>query len=59
MKTKIIRTIYRRKKGARPLQADVAKALYVTVTAVSKWEKSPSHTLISDLCEILTQASGN
>ena len=44
----------RKEKGLT--QAEVAGALYVTVTAVSKWERGvtyPDITLISDLCEIL------
>ncbi len=44
----------RKEKGLT--QADVAGALYVTVTAVSKWERGvtyPDITLISDLCEVL------
>ena len=50
------RFIAEKRKERGLTQADVAKALYVTVTAVSKWERGvtyPDITLISDLCEIL------
>lgn len=50
------RFIAEKRKEKGMTQAEVAQALYVTVTAVSKWERGvtyPDITLISDLCEIL------